>query len=130
MPGGWLIPSSQRLARRSLRRWRMCRPARRSTLSRRIPRCWPSEERFRGEDTRRVTGSRKMPDTFSSATTPGGDPTATPIMRLGHLYPDQLNMYGDRGNIIVLHERCAWRGVTLQVTPLDLGEPLDPAAYD
>ena len=44
-----------------------------------------------------------------------------PIVRLGHLYPDQLNMYGDRGNIIVLHERCAWRGITLQVTPLDLG---------
>ena len=71
-----------------------------------------------------------MPDTFSSATTPGGDPTAHPIVRLGHLYPDQLNMYGDRGNIIVLHERCAWRGITLQVTPLDLGEPLDPDAYD
>src|SRR6185312_7098801 len=100
------------------------------TLSRRIPRCWLFEERFRGEDTQRATGSRKMPDTFSSAMTPGGDPATTPIMRLGHLYPDQLNMYGDRGNIIVLHERCAWRGITLQVTPLDLGEPLDPAAYD
>jgi len=60
-------------------------------------------------------------------TGPGSDGT---ILRLGHLYPDQLNMYGDRGNIIVLRERAAWRGVTLQVTPLELGEPLDPDAYD
>src|SRR6516162_6874209 len=53
-----------------------------------------------------------------------------PTLRLGHLYPDQLNMYGDRGNIIVFRQRCAWRGVTLEVLPLEIGEPLDPVAYD
>lgn len=69
-----------------------------------------------------------MPETTAENTgNTGGD---SPILRLGHLYPDQLNMYGDRGNIIVLRERAAWRGVTLQVTPLELGEPLDSAAYD
>jgi CobQ-like glutamine amidotransferase family enzyme len=53
-----------------------------------------------------------------------------PVLRLGHLYPDQLNMYGDRGNILTLLRRCAWRGVELRVLPLELGDPLDPDAYD
>jgi lipid II isoglutaminyl synthase (glutamine-hydrolysing) len=51
-------------------------------------------------------------------------------LTLGHLYPDQLNIYGDRGNIIVLRQRCRWRGVDLRVVPLDLGEPLDALAFD
>lgn len=53
-----------------------------------------------------------------------------PELRLGHLYPDQLNIYGDRGNIIVLQQRCAWRGIRLRITPLEMGEALDPTAYD
>ncbi len=55
---------------------------------------------------------------------------ALPALRLGHLYPDQLNMYGDRGNILTFLQRCRWRGLELRVLPLDLGEPLDPDAYD
>lgn len=51
-------------------------------------------------------------------------------VRLGHLYPDQLNMYGDRGNILTLRRRCEWRGVELRVVSLDLGERLDPSDYD
>jgi len=51
-------------------------------------------------------------------------------LTLGHLYPDQLNIYGDRGNILVLRQRCRWRGIDLRVVPLDLGEPLDPRAFD
>ncbi len=53
-----------------------------------------------------------------------------PSLTLGHLYPDQLNMYGDRGNIITLTQRCAWRGIELRVVPLDRGDPLDPVAFD
>ena len=53
-----------------------------------------------------------------------------PSLTLGHLYPDQLNMYGDRGNIITFTQRCAWRGIELRVVPLDHGDDLDPAAYD
>lgn len=51
-------------------------------------------------------------------------------LTLGHIYPEQLNMYGDQGNIITLRQRCQWRGISLRVVPLDIGEPLDPAAYD
>jgi CobQ-like glutamine amidotransferase family enzyme len=59
-------------------------------------------------------------------------PEATPAvtLTLGHLYPDQLNIYGDRGNIITLRQRCAWRGITLRVVPLDLGDVLVPDAFD
>lgn len=60
------------------------------------------------------------------------DAHAAPALtiRLGHLYPEQLNVYGDRGNILTLTQRCAWRGLTLAVTPLALGDALDPAAFD
>lgn len=51
-------------------------------------------------------------------------------IRVGHLYPDQLNMYGDRGNIITLRQRSAWRGVTLTHTPVEIGQPLDPTEFD
>ncbi|HEY7984238.1 MAG TPA: hypothetical protein VID73_08720 [Ktedonobacterales bacterium] len=59
---------------------------------------------------------------------PGGAPAMR--LTLGHLYPDQLNIYGDRGNIITLRQRCAWRGIALDVVPLELGVALEPEAYD
>ena len=49
---------------------------------------------------------------------------------IGHLYPDYLNIYADRGNMAVLARRAEWRGVELDYRTVSLGEPLDPAAYD
>jgi lipid II isoglutaminyl synthase (glutamine-hydrolysing) len=51
-------------------------------------------------------------------------------LTLGHLYPDQLNLYGDRGNILTLQQRCQWRGIHLRVVELGIGDALDPDAYD
>jgi hypothetical protein len=51
-------------------------------------------------------------------------------LRLAHLYPKLMNLYGDRGNIVCLRRRCEQRGITLTVDELELGEALDPAAYD
>jgi len=51
-------------------------------------------------------------------------------LRLGHLYPSLMNVYGDRGNITCLQRRCRLRGIDLQVTSLDLGEGLEPEAFD
>ena len=34
---------------------------------------------------------------------------------LGHLYPEYLNIYADRGNIAVLTQRAAWRGIEVEV---------------
>jgi len=61
---------------------------------------------------------------------PAGVSPSTLTLTLGHLYPDQLNIYGDRGNILTLTQRCRWRGIGLRVVPVALGEPLDPRAYD
>src|SRR5207237_2193803 len=56
--------------------------------------------------------------------------STTPQLTLGHLYPDQLNLYGDRGNIIVLRRRCQQRGIELRVVSLGLGDALAPDEYD
>jgi len=45
-------------------------------------------------------------------------------LMLGHLYGDLLNLYADRGNIIVLRQRCAWRGIDLEVRQIGIGERL------
>ncbi len=52
------------------------------------------------------------------------------FLRLGYLYPDQLNLYGDRGNVLTWRYRCTQRGIALEVVSLDVGAPLDPRAYD
>lgn len=51
-----------------------------------------------------------------------------PVLNLIHLYPGLLNLYGDRGNIITLQKRCAWRGIELRVHEIGLGGslPSDP----
>jgi lipid II isoglutaminyl synthase (glutamine-hydrolysing) len=51
-------------------------------------------------------------------------------IRLGHLYPDYLNIYADRGNIAVLARRAAWRGHELDVRAVSVGDALDADAHD
>jgi CobQ-like glutamine amidotransferase family enzyme len=51
-------------------------------------------------------------------------------IRVGHLYPDYLNIYADRGNIAVLARRAALRGHELEVRAVGLGDVLDPGAHD
>jgi len=45
-------------------------------------------------------------------------------LRVGHLYPDYLNIYADRGNIAVLAGRAAARGHELDVVPIGLRDPV------
>jgi len=52
------------------------------------------------------------------------------IVRVGHLYPEYLNIYADRGNIAVLERRAAARGHELEVEAVSLGTPLEPGAHD
>lgn len=51
-------------------------------------------------------------------------------IRFGHLYPDYLNIYADRGNVAVFRRRAALRGHELEVSAVGLGEPLRPDAFD
>ena len=51
-------------------------------------------------------------------------------LKLAHLYPEQMNIYGDRGNIITLAQRCAWRGIELTVVTVGVGDTPDWSTYD
>ncbi len=53
-----------------------------------------------------------------------------PTLRVCALYPDLMNIYADRGNLLVLERRCAWRGIGFALTSAGLGEPIDPDAHD
>ncbi len=49
---------------------------------------------------------------------------------IGHLYPDLLNLYGDRGNIQCLKKRCEWRGIEVEVREYEYTEKLDFSSLD
>jgi lipid II isoglutaminyl synthase (glutamine-hydrolysing) len=51
-------------------------------------------------------------------------------IRVGHLYPDYLNIYADRGNIAVLSRRAAWRRHELEVRAVGLGDPVVAGEHD
>ena len=51
-------------------------------------------------------------------------------IRVAHLYPDVMNIYGDRGNMIALRYRCEARGIGFSVTDVTIGDPFDPADFD
>jgi CobQ-like glutamine amidotransferase family enzyme len=51
-------------------------------------------------------------------------------LRVCALYPDLMNIYADRGNLLVLERRCAWRGIGFQLSGSGLGELLDGDIHD
>jgi CobQ-like glutamine amidotransferase family enzyme len=51
-------------------------------------------------------------------------------LRVLSLYPEQMNIYADRGNIIFLQRRCEWRGIGFVHAGAGPGEPVDPGAHD
>ena len=51
-------------------------------------------------------------------------------LRLLALYPDQMNIYADRGNVLFLQHRCEWRGIGFVYAAAGTGEGFDPDAHD
>jgi lipid II isoglutaminyl synthase (glutamine-hydrolysing) len=51
-------------------------------------------------------------------------------LRVCALYPDLMNIYADRGNLLLLERRCAWRGIGFEAVAAGLGEGIDPDAHD
>jgi CobQ-like glutamine amidotransferase family enzyme len=51
-------------------------------------------------------------------------------LTITHLYPELMNVYGDRGNILALVRRCQWRGIDVRVEAASLGDRIDPRATD
>ena len=53
-----------------------------------------------------------------------------PTLRVCALYPDLMNIYADRGNLLLLERRCGWRGMGFELAGAGLGEGIDPEAHD
>lgn len=51
-------------------------------------------------------------------------------LRLLALYPEQMNIYADRGNLLFLRKRCEWRGIRFTEASAGPGEGIDPDAHD
>ena len=51
-------------------------------------------------------------------------------LTIGHLYPDLLNLYGDRGNIQCFRKRLEWRGIEAEVIPFLSGDEIDFSRLD
>ena len=51
-------------------------------------------------------------------------------LRVCALYPELMNIYADRGNLLMLERRCAWRGIGFSTTAASFGDAIDPDAHD
>ena len=51
-------------------------------------------------------------------------------VRIGHLYGDLLNLYADRGNILVLTRRCEWRNIAVEVVSIGVGDRIGSGDFD
>ena len=69
------------------------------------------------------------PGHIAAAAAPAAFPLDRPL-RVVHLYPDALNLYGDGGNIASLQKRCEWRGIPVRVDQVRMGEALDLSDAD
>lgn len=59
-----------------------------------------------------------------------GRMTGDMTLHIAHLYPDVMNIYGDRGNVIALRMRCEARGIAVDVDDVNVGDPFDAERYD
>jgi lipid II isoglutaminyl synthase (glutamine-hydrolysing) len=51
-------------------------------------------------------------------------------LRIAHLYAEEMNIYGDRGNILTLVKRAEWRGIAVKLEPVGRGAVTDLSGYD
>lgn len=51
-------------------------------------------------------------------------------LTIGHFYPELLNLYGDRGNVICMEQRLKWRGIEVEVVEFDLHDEIDFSKLD
>ena len=51
-------------------------------------------------------------------------------LNICHLYPDLMDTYGDKGNIITIRQRCAWRNIDTTLTKISVGDKLKTDEFD
>lgn len=54
--------------------------------------------------------------------------TSSNPLTILHLYPREMNLYGDHGNVLCLRRRLEWRGIPVRVLPLETGDPFPDRA--
>jgi len=57
------------------------------------------------------------------------NPVRDSAVRVGFVYPELLGTYGDRGNAVVLVQRCRWRGIPAELVEISAGQPI-PESLD
>lgn len=51
-------------------------------------------------------------------------------LKIAYLYPELLNIYGDKGNISAFVNRCLWRNIEVKTVEINIGDKIDPDLYD
>ena len=51
-------------------------------------------------------------------------------INIAHLYPELLNIYGDKGNVLAFERRCKWRNIAVNLHDINPGDTIDPDLYD
>jgi len=51
-------------------------------------------------------------------------------LKIAHLYPELLNIYGDKGNVLAFVNRCLWRNISVDVDEISVGDEINPEMYD
>lgn len=46
------------------------------------------------------------------------------MLKIAHLYPKLLNIYGDGGNVLTLKKRCEWRGIGVNIDEINVGDSI------
>ena len=49
---------------------------------------------------------------------------------IAHFYPDNMNLYGDLGNIVTLSKRCQWRDIDVEIINVKIGDRIDLKKVD
>jgi CobQ-like glutamine amidotransferase family enzyme len=52
------------------------------------------------------------------------------VLRVCALYAELMNIYADRGNLLLLRRRCEWRGIAFELSAASLGDRVEPEAHD
>ena len=51
-------------------------------------------------------------------------------INIAHIYPELLNIYGDKGNIAAFAQRCLWRNIEIKIHEINIGHKINPEFYD
>ena len=97
-------------------------------------------ERLRASTAPAPVGKAHSTASAANASPQGADAAADPLQMEGvsagsslgiaHLFPDLLNLYGDGGNVRILEQRLAWRGIPVQVERVRHGQSVDLSSVD